>query len=184
MNYLASGVAPGRMGNAHPNIVPYQDFPTLDGDMIIAVGNDAQFARLCGALDHPEWAAMEQFASNSARVANREHCIALLSGATRLRATADWVARLEAVGVPCGPINDLAQVFADPQVIARGMRMSLPHGSGAEVNLVANPARMSETPPTYRSAPPLLGEHTRAVLARLLELDDAAIDRLAADRTI
>ncbi len=184
MNYLASGVAPVRMGNAHPNIVPYQDFPTLDGDMIIAVGNDAQFARLCAALDHPEWAAMEEFAGNSARVANREHCITLLSGATRLRATQDWVGRLEAAGVPCGPINDLAQVFADPQVIARGMRMSLPHGSGADVALVANPARMSETPPTYRRAPPLLGEHTRAVLARVLELDDAAIDRLAAERTI
>ena len=184
MNYLASGVAPTRMGNAHPNIVPYQDFPTLDGDMIIAVGNDAQFARLCAALGHPEWAEMGEFTGNSARVANREQCIALLSGATRLRTTADWVARLEAAGVPCGPINDLAQVFADPQVVARGMRMSLPHGSGAEVQLVANPVRMSETPPKYRAAPPLLGEHTRAVLARLLGLDEAAIDRLAANGTI
>jgi crotonobetainyl-CoA:carnitine CoA-transferase CaiB-like acyl-CoA transferase len=184
MNYLVSGVAPGRMGNAHPNIVPYQDFPTADGDMIIAVGNDGQFARLCAALGHPEWGSDPRFATNERRVANRETLIGLLRGATAQRRTREWVAMLEAVGVPCGPINTLADVFADPQVRARGMAVPLSHPAGAEVTLVANPIRMSATPPDYRTAPPLLGQDTEQVLTEILGLDAEAIARLQAEGVI
>ena len=164
-NYLASGVAPKRLGNAHPNIVPYQDFPTADGDMILAIGNDGQFARFCSIAGHPEWAADERFASNPARVANRSVLIPLLRQATVMRTTAQWIAALEAEAVPCGPINRLDQVFADPQVLARQMNISLPHPAFGEVPLVANPIRLSGSPVQYRIAPPSLGEHTAQVLA-------------------
>ncbi len=179
MNYLVSGVAPRRLGNAHPNVVPYQDFPTADGDMIIAVGNDGQFLRLCAALGHAEWGSDPRFATNALRVANREALIPLLRQATVTRPTREWVARLEAVGVPCGPINTLDAVFDDPQVQARGLALRMRHDAGAEVTLVANPIRLSDTPPSYRTAPPLLGQHTREVLAGLLGLDTAAIAALA-----
>ena len=119
-NYLAGGVVPRRMGNAHPNIVPYQDFPTADGDMILAIGNDGQFAKFCAVAGHPEWAADERFATNPQRVANRATLIPLLRQATVMRSTHDWIAALEAAGVPCGPINRLDEVFADPQVRSRG----------------------------------------------------------------
>jgi crotonobetainyl-CoA:carnitine CoA-transferase CaiB-like acyl-CoA transferase len=164
-NYLASGVAPKRLGNAHPNIVPYQDFPTADGDMILAIGNDGQFARFCGIAGHPEWARDERFATNPARVANRAVLIPLLRQATVMRTTAEWIAALEAEAVPCGPINRLDQVFADPQVQARGMSFSLQHPAFGEVPLVANPIRLSSSPVQYRIAPPALGEHTAEVLA-------------------
>lgn len=164
LNYLVSGQVPQRMGNAHPNIVPYQDFPSADGYLIIAVGNDAQFARLAAVLDHPEWADDPRFATNAARVAYRDLLIPLIAAETRRRPTAHWVAALEEVGVPCGPINDLAAVFADPQVIAREMHRSLPHPLAGSVPQVANPIRFSRTPVTYRNAPPLLGADTNAVL--------------------
>jgi crotonobetainyl-CoA:carnitine CoA-transferase CaiB-like acyl-CoA transferase len=179
MNYLTTGVSPVRMGNAHPNIVPYQDFPTTDGAMILAVGNDSQFAKLALVAGHPEWAVAPSFATNKARVANREAFVAAFTAVSLTRTTRDWISALEAAGVPCGPINTLADVFADPQVIARGMAISLEHASGAEVPLVANPIRMSETPPEYRTAPPVLGQDTRAVLADRLGLDEAAIAALA-----
>ncbi|MFO1340520.1 MAG: CaiB/BaiF CoA-transferase family protein [Burkholderiaceae bacterium] len=164
-NYLASGVAPKRLGNAHPNIVPYQDFPTADGDMILAIGNDGQFARFCAIAGQPQWAADERFATNPARVANRAVLIPLLRQATVMKTTAEWIAALEAEAVPCGPINRLDQVFADPQVQAREMRVTLAHPSLGEVPLVANPIRLSATPVQYRQAPPTLGEHTADVLA-------------------
>lgn len=167
-NYLIGGVVPQRMGNAHPNIVPYQDFPTHDGHMIIAVGNDTQFARLCQTLGHPEWAEDSRFASNAARVAHRQPLVALLSEATRARTTQDWIAQMEAAGVPCGPVNTVDEVFADPQVVARGLAVSLPHPVASEVTTVANPIRLSATPVNYRSAPPLLGQHTEEVLAQWL----------------
>ena len=164
-NYLSSGVAPRRMGNAHPNIVPYQDVPTADGDMILAIGNDGQFARFCAVAGHPEWATDERFASNPARVANRTVLIPLLRQATVMKSTAEWIAALEAAGVPCGPINRLDQVFADPQVLARQMRIDLPHPTLGPVPLVANPIRLAASPVQYRQAPPTLGEHTAEVLA-------------------
>jgi crotonobetainyl-CoA:carnitine CoA-transferase CaiB-like acyl-CoA transferase len=164
-NFLASGVAPKRLGNAHPNIVPYQDFPTADGDMILAIGNDGQFGRFCAIAGHPEWAADERFATNPARVANRAVLIPLLRQATVTKTTVEWIAALEAQAVPCGPINRLDQVFADPQVQARGLRVDLPHPAFGPVPLVASPIRLSETPVQYRFAPPMLGEHTDQVLA-------------------
>jgi crotonobetainyl-CoA:carnitine CoA-transferase CaiB-like acyl-CoA transferase len=175
MNYLTTGVAPRRLGNAHPNIVPYQDFPTADGDFILTVGNDGQFRKFCEVAGHAEWAADPRFASNSARVAHRDVLIPLIRQATVFRSTAEWIAALEPAGVPCGPINDLAQVFADPQVIARGLKVELPHPLAGTVPGVASPLRLSATPVEYRNAPPLLGEHTDAVLGELLGLDAAAL---------
>ena len=175
MNYLTTGVAPRRMGHAHPNIVPYQDFPTADGDFILTVGNDSQFRKFCEIAGHAEWAEDPRFASNQVRVAHRAELIPLIRQATVFRTTAEWIAALEPAGVPCGPINDLAQVFADPQVIARGLKVELPHPLAGTVPGVASPIRLSATPVEYRNAPPLLGEHTDAVLGELLGLDAAAL---------
>ncbi len=163
-NFLAGGVVPRRMGNAHPNIVPYQDFQTADGYMILAVGNDAQFARFCEVAGHAEWARDERFASNPHRVAHRAELIAMIREATLKRTTREWVEALEAAGVPCGPINRIDQVFEDAQVRARGLRIELPHAAAGVVPLVANPIRLSETPVEYRRAPPMLGEHSQQVL--------------------
>ncbi|MGH8434802.1 MAG: CaiB/BaiF CoA transferase family protein [Pseudomonas sp.] len=164
MNYLTTGTPPRRLGNAHPNIVPYQDFPTADGDFILTVGNDGQFRKFCEVAGHPEWADDARFATNKLRVANRAVLIPLIRQATVFKTTGEWVTALEQAGVPCGPINDLAQMFADPQVQARGLRVELPHALGGTVPQVASPIRLSETPVQYRNAPPLLGEHTVAVL--------------------
>ena len=165
LNYLTTGVPPKRLGNAHPNIVPYQDFPTADGDFILTVGNDGQFRKFCEVAGHPEWSADARFATNSARVANRAELVPLIRQVTVFRTTAEWIATLEQAGVPCGPINDLAQVFADPQVQARGTRVRMAHPLAGEVDLVANPIRLSRTPVDYRRPPPLLGEHNTEVLA-------------------
>lgn len=178
MNYLHSGVAPRRMGNAHPNTVPYQDFPTADGHMILAVGNDGQFARFCQAAGRAEWAQDERFATNAARVNHRGVLIGLMRELTVTRTTREWVALLESVGVPCGPINTLADVFADPQVQARGMQIHMDHVVSDDVPLVASPIRLSDTPVQYRHAPPLLGQHTREVLGQILDLNGETMDRL------
>ena len=167
MNYLATGSNPRRMGNAHPSIVPYQDFPTADGHMILAIGNDGQFARFCEVAGRPELAADVRFATNRARVENRAELIPLLSEITATRTTAEWIGQLEARAVPCGPINGLAEVFADPQVQARGLAVKMPHPEAGEVPLVASPIRLSKTPVEYRRAPPLVGEHTDEILADL-----------------
>jgi crotonobetainyl-CoA:carnitine CoA-transferase CaiB-like acyl-CoA transferase len=167
MNYLVSGKAPKRMGNAHPNIVPYQDFPTADGDMILAIGNDGQFARFCELAGHAEWASDERFATNAARVKNRAALIPLLRQTTVMKTTAAWITLLENAAVPCGPINDLAAVFADPQVQHRGLRVDLPHAAGGTAPQVANPIHLSATPVEYRAAPPTLGQNTDAVLREL-----------------
>ena len=179
-NYLTTGKPPARMGNAHPSIVPYQDFPTTDGAMIIAVGNDGQFARLAAAAGHPEWAHDPRFATNKARVEHRDAFIDAFTPVAQSRPTADWIACLEQAGVPCGPINDLAEVFADPQIEARGLRMTMPHAGGAEIALAANPVHLSATPTSYRLAPPLLGADTRTVLQERLGLTSAEIEALAA----
>lgn len=178
MNYLTTGNNPKRLGNAHPNIVPYQDFPTADGYMILAIGNDGQFARFCAEAGQPELAADARYATNRARVENRTSLIPALKRLTIERSTADWIAALEAKAVPCGPINTLADVFADPQVQARGLKVDMPHPVAGSVSLVANPMRFSATPVEYRSAPPALGEHTGQILQETLGLSGAEIDDL------
>ena len=178
MNYLTTGVSPQRLGNAHPNIVPYQDFPTADGDFILTVGNDNQFRKFAEVVGRPEWGDDPRFVSNKQRVANRAVLVPLIRQATVFKTTAEWVSQLEAVGVPCGPINDLAQVFADPQVQARGLAMQLPHALAGLVPQVASPIRLSGTPVEYRNAPPLLGEHTQEILERVLGLDSVAVEAL------
>lgn len=175
MNYLTTGVSPRRLGNAHPNIVPYQDFPTADGDFILTVGNDNQFRKFAEVAGQPQWASDPRFASNEQRVAHRAELIPLIRQATVFKTTAEWVTALEGAGVPCGPINDVAQVFADPQVQFRGLQVELPHALGGTVPQVASPIRLSATPVEYRRAPPLLGEHTLEVLSGLLGLPDAEV---------
>lgn len=175
MNYLTTGVSPRRLGNAHPNIVPYQDFPTADGDFILTVGNDSQFRKFAEVAGQPQWAIDPRFASNKQRVAHRAELIPLIRQATVFKTTAEWVAALEGAGVPCGPINDVAQVFADPHVQFRGLRVDLPHALGGTVPQVASPIRLSATPVEYRRAPPLLGEHTLEVLTGLLGLSEAEV---------
>jgi crotonobetainyl-CoA:carnitine CoA-transferase CaiB-like acyl-CoA transferase len=183
-SYLSGGVVPRRLGNAHPSIVPYQDFPTADGYMIIAVGNDGQFAKCCRVLGRPEWGADERFATNPQRVRNRVELIALIRERTLGRTSAEWIALMEEAGVPCGPINTLDQVFADPQVRARGMEIEMPHPRAETVRLVANPIRMTESPVQYRRPPPGLGEHTGEVLADWLGLDAAEVAQLKEKKAI
>ncbi len=164
LNYLTTARPPGRLGNAHPNIVPYQDFPTADGDFILTVGNDGQFRRFAEVAGQADWADDPRFATNAARVAHRAELIPLIRQVTVFRTTAQWLEALEPAGVPCGPINDLAQVFADPQVVERALALQMPHPLTGKLRLVANPIRLSRTPVVYRSAPPLLGQHSAEVL--------------------
>lgn len=164
LNYLTTGKAPQRMGNAHPNIVPYQDFPTADGDFILTVGNDAQFRKFCDVAGHAEWAQDARFATNAARVAHRSELIPLIRQVTVFRSTTQWIADLEKAGVPCGPINNLQQVFQDPQVLARGLKVRMDHPLAGDMDLVANPIRLSRTPVSYRLPPPLLDQHGAQVL--------------------
>jgi crotonobetainyl-CoA:carnitine CoA-transferase CaiB-like acyl-CoA transferase len=163
-NYLCSGKVPGRMGNAHQNIVPYQVFEASDGHLILAVGNDRQFAKFCEIADHPEWAADERFGTNSARVRHRAILVPLLADAMLTRPRGEWLAALEAAKVPCGAINNLEEAFADPQAQARGTVVPLPHPLSDGLKTVANPIKLSATPVQYRHAPPLLGQHSRELL--------------------
>ncbi len=172
MNYLVGGELPLRRGSAHPNIVPYQALPTADGYLMLAVGNDRQFVACCEVLGEPGLAQDEAFVSNAQRVKNRERLIPRLEALFRRRRTREWLDRLGAVKVPCGPINTLDQVFDDPQVRARDMRFDLPHPLAGTVPQVANPVRFSRTPLEYRIAPPLLGADTEALLALLSEGED------------
>ena len=178
-NYLATGQAPRRAGNAHQNIVPYQVFEVADGHLILAVGNDAQFARFCGVAGCAELARDPRFSSNRLRVKHRAELVPLLAARLRLRNRADWLAALEAATVPCGPINDLDQVFADPQVQARGMQQAVEHPLSDRLSLVASPMKLSATPVQLYRPPPLLGQHTDEVLEEL-GLDEAARQALRA----
>ncbi len=168
--FLNTGKAPGRQGNTHPSLAPYQDFPTKDGAMLLAIGNNGQFARFCEAGGHPEWATDARFATNTLRVKHRGVLIPMMEELTRTRTTAAWVTLLEDKAVPCGPINDIAQAFDDAQVKARGLAVTLPRDAGdgiASITGVASPLRLSATPPVLRHAPPALGQHTQEVLAEM-----------------
>jgi formyl-CoA transferase len=177
-NYLIGGEIPVRMGNAHPNIVPYQSFPTADGDLILAIGNDSQFFRFCKAAGIAELEHDPRFADNVARVAHRDACTAAIGAAVIKRTTAEWVAVLEPLGIPCGPINRLDEVFAHPQVRHRGLQVDVPHPLAGSVPLVANPIKFSRTPLRYDTPPPLLGQHTDEILRGLLHKSEAEIAAL------
>ena len=184
LNYLVGGTAPTRLGNAHPNIVPYQTFATADGYIIVAVGNDRQFREFCTLIGRADLAEDERFASNRARVEHRAELIPLLQPPLKTRSTAEWVARLEAAAIPCGPINRLDEVFADAQVRARGLKVELTREDGAVVPGVANPIRFSETPVAYAKAPPQLGADTEQVLTAVLGLSPDQIKALREDGTV
>lgn len=167
LNYLIGGVVPQRMGNAHPNVVPYQDFRTSDGHLILAIGNDGQFERFCKVADRNDLWADGRFATNALRIEHREALIPEIAKAMATRASADWIASLNEAGVPCGPINTIEDAFADPHVQARGMRSTVDHTAAGTIATVGNPLKFSRTPCQVRSAPPLLGEHTDEVLESL-----------------
>jgi len=183
-SYFVSGAAPRRMGNAHQNIVPYHVFKAADEFLIVAVGNDTQFASFCEVIGEPDWPSDARFATNPQRVRHRDLLVGLIAQRLAKRPAREWLARLEPAGVPCGPINDLAQVFADPQVRHRGMEVRVPHPAAGEVRVVANPMKLSASPITYESAPPTLGQHTDEVLRSLLGMDVDAIERLREQRII
>lgn len=180
MNYLTSGISPERLGNAHPNIVPYQAFPTADGHIIIAVGNDAQFARFCEAIGRPDLAAEPAYGDNSGRVKNRDVLVSAIAETLAEMNSEPLQAALDKAGIPWGPINTIEQVFADPQVLARGLCIDLDHPLAGSAPTVRNPIRYSKTGIDHDVPPPLLGEHTDAVLAELLKLDDGDIEDLRA----
>jgi len=184
MNQLVSGEAPGRVGNAHQNIVPYQVFAAADGPVIIAVGNDAQYAKFCEVAGCPDLAADPRFASNSGRVRHRATLVPLLERIVCARPVAYWTAHLEAAGVPCGPIHSIAQALADPQIVARGLRIERPHPVAGSVPLVASPIVLDGARAAADRAPPTLGQHTREVLERIIGLSAREIDALAAQRVI
>ena len=184
MNYLCSGKVPGRQGNAHANIVPYQVFNAADGELILAVGNDTQFAKLCAVLGCPEIAGDERYAKNANRVRHRDALLPLLQQRLVTRSVAQWVEVLQPEGVPCGPVNSIAQTFADPQVVHRQMRIDLPHPLAGSVPSVANPIKFSGTPIQYGEAPPTLGQHSDQVLKEYVGLSDAEIEALKAKRII
>jgi crotonobetainyl-CoA:carnitine CoA-transferase CaiB-like acyl-CoA transferase len=184
MNYLATGDVPGRIGNAHPNIVPYQTFRTADGDIILACGNDNLFGKFCEVAGCQALVRDERFATNARRVENREAITKLLADVFARRTTHEWVEMLEAAGVPNGPINNVRQVFEEPQAIARGLRFELPHPTAGSVPLVASPMRFSATPVEQKLPPPTLGQHTDEILRDVLGLDADAIAKLRASRIV
>jgi crotonobetainyl-CoA:carnitine CoA-transferase CaiB-like acyl-CoA transferase len=179
-NYLVGGMLPERLGNAHPNIVPYQVFEVADGHLILAVANDRQFASFAKEAGMGELARDPRFASNAERVAHRALLIALIEPVMRRHGVERWIRVLEAANVPCGAINRIDQVFADPQAVARGLTVAMQHATAGAMDLVASPLRLSATPPEYRSAPPLLGQHTEEILQDLLAIQPAEIEALRA----
>jgi formyl-CoA transferase len=184
MNYLATGVSPERIGNAHPNIVPYQTFKTADGAIILACGNDNLFKKFCEAAGCLEFTTDPKFSTNGARVNNRAEITNLLNAVFAKRSTKEWVNLLDDAGVANGPINNLQQVFEEPQVIARGMKIELPHAVAGKVSLVASPMRFSGTPIKHEVPPPALGQHTDEILRKSLKKSDAEIAKLRADGVV
>jgi crotonobetainyl-CoA:carnitine CoA-transferase CaiB-like acyl-CoA transferase len=180
LNYLTSGDVPQRVGNEHPNIVPYNVMPAADGHVILAVGNDAQFAKFCDFAGEPGLASDPRFVTNELRVRNRRTLYGLLGDVIRRKTQDEWVSGLAKLGVPCSPVNTVDQVFADPQVRARGMQIAMPYplARGGQINLIGNPIKFTATPIAYRRAPPYLGQHTDEVLDELLDLSDSEIAEL------
>jgi crotonobetainyl-CoA:carnitine CoA-transferase CaiB-like acyl-CoA transferase len=184
MTYLATGESPGRIGNSHPSIVPYQVFGTADGAVIVACGNDNLFAKFCACAGCEHLVKDERFAKNAGRVKNRTTLVPLLADIMARRVTSEWVAALEAAGIPCGPINSVAQAIAEPQAKARGMTLRLPHPLAGEVPLMASPMRFSGTPVRHEVPPPVLGQHTDEILEKMLGMDAAARAKLRSDGAI
>ena len=186
LNYLAGREVPDRIGNSHPNIVPYQVFETADGNIVIAVGNDRQWLRFCEFAGITDLATDERFAANEGRVRNREELVPKLAEIFKAQTSAYWLEGLDSINISCGPINRLDEVFEDPQVRARGMEIEMPHpGAGsAPVHLIGSPINMSESPVDYRHAPPLLGQHTDEILEELLDMDEAERARLRSEAVI
>ena len=180
-NYFSTGTPPKRIGNLHPNIVPYQPFRSSDGEVIVACGNDNLFRKFCDAAGCPELAQDPRFATNGKRVENRAEITRLIQDIFRGKTTAEWLGLLEAAGVPNGPINDVAQVFEEPQVRARGVKIEVEHAAAGKLPLVASPMRFSGTALEYRLPPPLLGEHTDQILREFLKLNEIEIGKLRAD---
>lgn len=178
MNYLTTGQAPGRLGNEHPNIVPYQSFATANGHIILAIGNDVQFMRLCNLVNHPELADDSRYATNGDRVRNRAKLIPIIEKIMKQRSSEEWLQKLDEDDIPCGPINTIDKVFANEQIQHRGMQFKMSHPVAKKISMVANPIQFSKTPNKYDKPPPLLGEHTDEVLAELLELNEIEIEAL------
>lgn len=186
LHYLTSGEVPKRLGNEHPNIVPYSVVRCADGFFILAVGNDSQFEKFCQFAGVPEWVKDERFVTNPARVRNRVQIYQMINALTEQKSQQHWIDGLNALGVPCGPVNNIDQVFKDPQVLAREMKISMPHpaaGSG-HVDLIGSPIKLSDTPVDYRLAPPTCGQDTDAVLRELLSMGDDEIAQLRAKKII
>lgn len=174
-NYLISGEPPTRYGNAHPNIVPYQTFKALDGYFALAIGNDGQWRQFCEKVGKQRWAQDDRFQTNASRVSNRKDLIPLLEDLFAQAEISHWLGLLEEIGVPCGPINSIDKVLADPQVQAREMVIEVPHSTAGSVKLVASPLKIPTSPPSVRLPPPMLGEHTGQILQELLGLDEQSI---------
>ena len=183
-NYFATGVVPGRLGNRHPTIVPYETFDAADGEFVIAVGNDDQWRRLCTVMGKPELGTDERFATNRTRVAGYDGLRPLLAETLSHRTRAEWVEALRAAGVPCGSVRDVGEVLADPHLEAREMVRSLEHAVAGAIRVTGVPVRLSDTPGDVRTPPPLLGEHTREILARDAGLSAAVIDELVASGVV
>ena len=183
-NYLVSGNKAGRYGNAHPSIVPYESFQAQDGYFCLAVGNDGQWQKLCQLIERPELAGDERFATNPARVQHRDVIIPLLQDVFRTREVQFWLRQIRNAGVACGPIQTVDEVFADPQVRARDMRVAMPHPTAGEVDVTGSPLKLSDTPVEYRLPPPLLGEHTEQILTTLLGYSAEDVERLRSEEVV
>jgi crotonobetainyl-CoA:carnitine CoA-transferase CaiB-like acyl-CoA transferase len=183
-NYFASGKVPRRWGNAHPNLLPYEVFPTADGHLILGAGNDSQWVSFCAAAERPELAVDPRFKTMPYRIRNRGSLTPLIQGIMKERSNRDWIRRLESANVPCGPINNYKEVFEDAQVRHRGLKVEMSHPLAGSVAGVASPMRFSETPVSYEAPPPLLGQHTREVLRGVLGMSDSELDRLGARKII